>query len=230
MGIQMLKLHWKAAKWPMLPVMIAAFGLPMMAGRAAWGGTYGEYTLQSQGVWGLVSESAAYALTFPLLALISGTILGLTAWSWDHQQNHIYPLSLPIARWQYAAMKFGGGVILLTATSGVFLAGAGISASLAQLPVGLRAYPVALTGHFFLASLTGYSLLFALAGGTMRTAVLTLSGTAILLIFGNGIFDLGGLFWEPLGAVDVPMTLFTFLVEGNGPLSVFSGNWMLFDV
>jgi hypothetical protein len=230
MGIEMLKLHWKAARWPMLPVLIAAFAMPLMAGRSAWGGTYGETSIGSGGVWAVVNDAAGFALTFPLLAIVSGTILGLTAWNWDHRHNHIYPLSLPIARWRYAAMKFGSGVILLGATSGVFFAGAALSAGLAQLPVGLNAYPAELSVHFFLASLTGYALLFALAGGTMKTAVAVISLSMVALFFGNGLFDLGGVFWAPLARVDVPSTLYLFLVEGNGPFSVFAGNWMLFDV
>ena len=57
MGMQMLKLHWKAARWPMLPVLVAAFGLPMWTGRSAWGATY---TIDSfwECQWETVGESA----------------------------------------------------------------------------------------------------------------------------------------------------------------------------
>jgi len=230
MGIQMLKVHWKGAKWLMLPVMVAAFGLPLMAGRAAWGRSYSVEGLQSQSAWSVVSESAAYSLTFPLLALVLGAVVGLTAWNWDHKIGHVYPLSLPISRWKYAMLKFGSGALLVGATSGVFFLGAGISSSLASLPVGLETYPGALSAHFFMASLTSYSLLFALAGGTIRTAVIVISTVTVMVFFGNSLAELASNFYGPLAGLDVPTLMFTFFVEGDGPLSIFSGNWMLIDV
>jgi len=230
MGIQMLKLHWKAARWPMLPVLIAAFGLPMMAGRAAWGAEYSVDSLQTQSAWSVVSEAAAYGLTFPILAAIAGSILGLTAWNWDHKHNHIYALSLPISRWKYAVMKFGGGVLLVGATTVAFGAGAGLSASLADLPTGLQTYAGALSVHFFVATLTAYALLFALASGTIKTATIVIGSVIAFAAFGDGIFALAGNFWAPLGDVNVGQLAYFLLIDNDGPLSIFAGNWMLFDV
>lgn len=229
MGIQMLKVHWKAARWPMLPVLVVAFGLPLMAGRSAWDGQKG-LTLANSGAWIDVNTVAAFGVVFPFLAFTAGTVLALTAWTWDHNAGHVYPLSLPIERWRYAAMKFGGGVILLAATSTVFFAGASITSALSTLPVGLKAYPGALSIHFFMAGLTAYALMFALAAGTMRTAVLVIAGVFVTFAFGDAILDLAGYLWAPLADIRISVLLYTFLVEGNGPLSVFSGNWMLFDV
>jgi len=230
MGIQMLKLHWKAAKWPMLPVLIAAFGLPMMAGRAAWGAEYSVDSLQTQSAWTVVSDAAAYGLTFPILAAITGAVLGLTAWSWDHKYNHLYALSLPVSRWKYSVLKFGGGVILVGATSATFAAGAGISASLATLPTGLQTYPGALAIHFFVASLTAYALLFSLASGTIKTAMIVIGSVIAFIGFGDGVFALLGNFWAPLAQTDMVQLAYLILIENDGPLSIFAGNWMLFDV
>ena len=230
MGIQMLKLHWKAAKWPMLPVLIAAFGLPMMAGRRAWGAEYTVDSLQAQSAWSVVTDAAAYGVTFPILAAIAGSILGLTAWTWDHKYNHVYALSLPISRWKYAVMKFGGGVILIGATTATFGAGAGLSAALANLPTGLQTYAGALSAHFFVATLSAYALLFALASGTIRTATIVIGSVVAFAAFGDGIFALLGNLWAPLGQVNIAQLAYLLLIDNGGPLSVFASNWMLFDV
>ncbi len=230
MGIQMLKLHWKAAKWPMLPVLIGAFGLPLMAGRLGWGLATGPGESLTGSGWNMVVTSSTMGLLFPFLAMATGAIVALSAWNADHQAGHIYPLSLPIARWKYAALKYGGGVIILAGTGTLFLAGATITTATLTLPVGLNAYPLELSGRFMLASLTAYSALFALASGTMRTAVLTLSALGAVLIFGNGMLAFVGNFVPGLTGIDVVQEMHQLLLQGSGPLRVFSGNWSLIDV
>src|SRR6056297_3352917 len=127
MGTQMLKLHWRAARWPMLPVLIAAFGLPLMAGWSTWDATYSVDAVEATSAWSVIDSTAVWGLSFPVLAAIAGSIIGLCAWTWDHKHDHIYALSLPIHRWKYSAMKFAGGTILVAATTGVFAMGAGLS-------------------------------------------------------------------------------------------------------
>lgn len=230
MGIQMLKLHWRAARWPMLPVLVAAFGLPLMAGWAAWGATYTTDALQSTSAWSVTDGAATFGLGFPVVAAVAGAVLALSAWSWDHRQDHVYALSLPIARWKYAAIKFGGGTILVAATTCVFALGAGLSASLAQLPAGLQAYPGTLSIHFLVATQTAFALMFALASGTIRTATIVLGGILAVALFGAPVLDLLGGLWAPIGEFDLGRFAYTVLVENDGPLSIFAGNWMLFDV
>jgi hypothetical protein len=230
MGIQMLKLHWRAARWPMLPVLVAAFGLPLMAGQAAWGATYSVDSLASNGAFAVTDGAAVFGLTFPIVAAIAGAILGLSAWSWDHRQDHVYALSLPLPRWKYSALKFGGGTILVGATTLVFAAGATVSAVLANLPAGLHAYPGTLSVHFLIATQTAFALLFALASGTMRTTTVLLGCVIGLAVFGVPLLDFLGNFWAPIGEFDLGRFAYAVLLENDGPLSIFTGNWMLFDV
>ncbi len=230
MGIQMLKLHWRAARWPMLPVLVAAFGLPLMAGSAAWGATYSVDHLSASGAVAVTDGAAVFGLTFAIVAAIAGSILGISAWSWDHRQDHVYALSLPVPRWKYSALKFGGGTILVGATTALFALGATTSSLLANLPAGLRAYPGALSLHFLIATQTAFALLFALASGTMRTATIVLGCVMGLAIFGVPLLDFLGNFWSPLGDFDLVRFAYATLVENDGPLSIFAGNWMLFDV
>lgn len=230
MGIQMLKVHWRAARWPMLPVLVAAFGLPLMAGWAAWGATYSVESLQSTGAWAVTDRAAVFGLSFPVVAALAGSILGISAWTWDHRQDHVYALSLPLPRWKYAAIKFGGGTILVGATATVFAFGATASALLADLPVGLKAYPGMLSLHFLIATQTAFALLFALASGTIRTTTIILGSMIALAIFGQPILNTFGAIWEPLAHIDLGRLAYSLLLENDGPLSIFSGNWMLFDV
>jgi hypothetical protein len=230
MGIQMLKVHWRAARWPMLPVLVAAFGLPLMAGSAAWGATYSVDSLSANGAFAVTESAAVFGLSFPIVAAIAGAVLGLSAWSWDHRQDHVYALSLPIPRWKYSAIKFGGGTILVGVTTAVFAVGATVSAALANLPSGLHAYPGALSIHFLIATQTAFALLFALASGTIRTATIVLGCVIGLAVFGVPLLEFLGNFWSPLGEFDLSHFAYSMLVENDGPLSVFAGNWMLFDV
>lgn len=230
MGTQMLKLHWRAARWPMLPVLVAAFGLPLMAGWATWGATYTADSSEMASAWSVIDGAAVWGLSFPVLAAVAGAVIGLCAWTWDHRHDHVYPLSLPIARWKYAALKFAGGTILVAGTTAVFAAGAGLSSLLAELPAGIRAYPGNLAVHFFVATQTAFALLFALASGTIRTAMIFIGGVLALAIAGQPTLELLGNVWAPIGQVDLGRLAYSLLVENDGPLSIFSGNWMLFDV
>lgn len=230
MSMQMLKLHWRAARWPMLPVLIAAFGLPLMAGWSTWDSADGAGTLEMMSAWSVIDGAAVWGLSFPVLAAVGGAVIGLCAWTWDHKHDHIYALSLPIARWKYVAIKFGGGTVLVAATTGVFALGAGLSSMLADLPMGLRAYPGSLSIHFFVATQTAFALLFALASGTIRTATIFIGAVIALAIAGQPTLDVLGGFWAPIGTIDLGQLAHSLLVENDGPLSIFSGNWMLFDV
>jgi len=230
MGIQMLKLHWKAAKWPMLPVLIAAFGLPWMAGQAAWAAS--DSPTLSAGYWYMVTSAGSTGILMPFLAMAAGSIVALTAWNPDHKHDHIYPLSLPIARWKYSTLKYASGAIIMLGTGAIFFAGAATVTAGMQLPVGLSAYPVELSGKFVVAGLTSYSLLFALAAGTMRSALLVISSVAFLLLFGNILVGFAETVVPAMQVLelDVSGDFLELLTEGPGPLRVFSGSWSLIDV
>ncbi len=227
MGIQMLKLHWKASKWVLLPFLIMAFGLPVWGGRSAWAGINARI---GDEVYLLLSGASMTALAYPIVAALVGATLALTAWNWDHAKGHVYPLSLPIDRWRYSTLKFGTGALLLMLPAALVAAGGLFTVAMVELPRGLHVYPLALASQFYLASFTIYGLLFALASGTIRTTVMVISASAVFAFFGDSLMDFTGNFVpgaeqiSPIGyAVDM-------LISDNGPLHVFAGNWMLIDV
>lgn len=224
---QTLKLHWKSARWVMLPLVLLCFGLPQLAVRV------GESLIASG-----LSASAADLLTvlepwlplFPLLAFLSGAAAGLTAWTWDHRVNHIYSLSLPVSRREYALLKMSAGAVILLLPAVAILAGTLMVSVLADVPDGLHVYAFSFTGRFLLASLISYALLFALAAGTIRTAVYVVSGAVLVLVFGT---LLTGLLEDVLmirGLLSPMQLLHAALTGWAGPLGVFGGNWMFIDV
>ena len=103
----MLFIHWKQARLPLLPFVVAAFGLPLLSIQGLFT-VFGESSYASA-----YSDLATLSLPiYPALAFLTGVVLALTAWNWDHQLNHVYALSLPLARWEYAMLKMGAGLVL----------------------------------------------------------------------------------------------------------------------
>jgi hypothetical protein len=211
----MLYIHWKQARLPLLPFVVAAFGLPLMSVQGL-GSPFGELSLAN-------GYSALMGLSLPLyptLAFLTGAALALTGWNWDHQYNHVYALSLPLARWEYTMLKMGAGLVLALVPTFALWISAHIASSVIALPEGLRAYPNALTFRFFLAMLLSYSLVFAMAAGTVKTSVWVLSGVVAAFVIGMAVFG-------SLGLDDVAIQ---YLWRAGGPLEVFTGTWALIDV
>lgn len=226
MGVQMLKLHWKAARWPLLPFLALAFGLPLVTSRLAWAVGGSDWLSPAE----ILDLSAEYAVAFPALAAFVGSLIALTAWNWDHQVGHVYPLSLPISRARYAALKFAVGGGLLVVPTVLVLLGALVASALVELPVGLNIYPLDLTVRFFLGSLLAYGLFFALASGRMRTAVVVLGSFSALIVFGGGLFEFAESVVPAIGTWEVNQLLGEALVGRWGIFGIYSGNWALIDV
>jgi hypothetical protein len=98
--------------------------------------------------------------------------------------------------------------------------GAHIASASVALPEGLHAYPNQLAFRFFLAVLLSYSLLFAMAAGTVKTSLWLVS--AILAAFVTSVVVL-----EAFSFTDAAMQ---YLWRAGGPLEVFTGSWALIDV
>jgi hypothetical protein len=212
----MLFLHWKQARFPLLPFVVAAFGLPL-------------FSIQeiapdvANGVWFSSVDSPFAELSLPIypaLAILTGVVLALTAWNWDHQMNHVYALSLPLARWEYAMLKMGAGAVLALIPTAAIWIGAQLASASVVLPEGLHAYPNELTFRFFLAVLLSYALVFALASGTTKTASWVMGTVVGVVVFGSMVF-------EAFGVGDLALQS---LWSAGGPLEVFTGSWALFDV
>lgn len=224
MGKQLLFLHWKAVRWALVPFMVAAFALPLLSVQEMGGDPFAVSTVRS-----MLGNTAQWLPFFPILATAIGLVLGMTAWHWDHRHNHVYALSLPISRARYATLKFGAGALLALLPVAALLAGSLIATMAVDIPEGLRAYPLQLSGRFFFAVLTLYAILFATAAGTVRTTAILLAvgwGVPILTLLGVAYF---GDTFPVLQGIDVGRWV-TRALEDFGPFRILIGNWALIDV
>ena len=227
MGAQIFNLHWKATKWPLLPFLVVLAGIPLLTARLVW--SCGDQPAYGIG-GGIIDLSTGIGIMYPILACLIGATVALTAWNWDHQTNHVYALTLPLARARYAALKFASGVAILALPMALLYASALVATWTINLPAGLNTYAGSLSLQFFLASLTAYGIIFALAAGRMRTAVITLSAFSMIVIFGSGLADFAQDFVPGMQYVDISGIAVDFLINEWGPFHVFGGNWSLIDV
>jgi uncharacterized membrane protein len=102
-------------------------------------------------------------------------------------------------------------------------AGSLAATAAATVPPTLRVYPNALALRFALAALVSYSVFFAIAAGTARTAAFVL-GVAASLIGLDVLLQAAG------AQVSVSREVWLWLTRVPGPLAVFTGRWMLIDV
>ena len=82
---------------------------------------------------------------------------------------------------------------------------------------------------FVLAALITFSVTFALAAGTMKTAIRVLTALILFIVFGSILVG----FIERVTGVDdliTPVQMLHDSATWPGPFHVFGGNWMLIDV
>ena len=204
-------------KWTRLAVLIGtvfAFLLPLLAYANARDADSARLFVAATQRWG-----AAYAL----LAAALGLLVALAAWQHDHQGRHVYALTLPISRARYVWLRFAaGGTFLLPAIAGLLI-GALIVTVSADLPDGLRAYPLALTLRFAFAAAVAYAVFFAIAASTARTAGVIL-GIIVAVFLSQYMLSVVG------ADMDILTPIAEFIFARPGILAVFSGRWMLVDV
>jgi hypothetical protein len=87
----------------------------------------------------------------------------------------------------------------------------------------LTAYPAALAIRFTLAAILAFTIFFAIAGGSTRTAGYVLAAMAAALV---GHWVVGGATID----IDVVGPILERLSDFRGPLGIFGGRWMLIDV
>jgi len=216
---QVLFAQWIRSRFAVALVTVLAFAVPLLS--VYYGGDLAGSGREQVGDWLVSADRAAKLL--PFLAVLVGLLLGTLAWSADLTGRHVYALSLPVTRAMYVTMRFAAGALFATIPGVAMGISAAIASASVTLPPGIRALPFELSGRFWLASLTVYALIFAIAGATRRGQVITISviGGAIaadmaLLLFG----------------VDYSITAeaLYLLVSWPGPLSILTGRWALFDV
>jgi hypothetical protein len=219
----MLFLHWKQVRLILIPFVVAAFGLPLLAVQGLGSGASPE-------VFQYVSGTQPWLPLFPALSGAIGVLLALTAWNWDHRLGHVYALSLPVARWEYALLKMGAGIVLgLVPTLALWL-GAHVAVASITLPAGLVAYPNQLALRFFFAMLLAYALFFALGAGTIKTTVWVVTAIFATLVGSELMGGVLGLYFTDLQGVSLLEFATDWLVERGGPFEVFVGSWVLIDV
>jgi hypothetical protein len=224
----MLYLHWKQIRLVLIPLVLASFGLPLLA--VAGLGASPGMSETSLNAFAILDGLSLWLPFFPALAGAIGVILALSAWNWDHRLGHVYALSLPVTRMEYTLLKMGaGGVLTLLPATAMWL-GAHVAAASVALPAGLHTYPDQLAIRFLLASLIAYSVLFAMAAGTVKTTVWIVGIVAAFLLVGLIGTDLLILFSRSFERTDIVGSVIGWLLDAPGPFEVFTGNWSLIDV
>lgn len=228
MYTSMLFLHWKQIQYVLPFFAIGAFALPLLAVTGL--GTPPGMDTASLDAYRYLAQFETWLPFFPLLACGIGATLALSSWNWDHQLNHVYALSLPMNRWEYTLHKLvAGATLCLIPAAGLWI-GANLAAASVTLPTGLQAYPNQLAIRFFFATFLAYSLLFAMAAGTIRTTVWVAGTVFGFFFFGLMANDLLADYFIYFSRVNVVQNVVEWLLTSPGPLEVFTGNWSLIDV
>jgi len=215
---QMLYTQLKWSLIALAALVVAGFAIPVLsvqqAGAVASAGSNAGPLLVAVQSWGVA---------YPVLAGVVGLIAALTAWTHDHRGNHVYALSLPVARWRYALLRFVAGASLVIPVAVAVWIGGLAAGSASTIPSGLHAYPTALALRFVLTTLVAYAAFFAIASGTSRTAawVLGVIGAAVVI---QVVLSAAGVHAPFLP--DAVGRLYTW----PGPFQLFTGRWMLINV
>lgn len=210
--------QWKWSRLPVALLTLGAFMVPLLAVQG---------TGEARGTWPQAGQLLAYVgamgTFFPLLAGLSGLLVGVNAWAADHRGGHVYALALPLPRWQLALYRLAAGLVLLLGPVLAVWLGSQIAVTVVEMPLGLRGYPHLITLRFILCTLVAYTCFFAISAGTSRTAAIILGGL-LALVAAQILLDAVGVDLRLLG------TLFEKLFIWPGPLDIYTGRWMLIDV
>ena len=229
---QMLYVNWKGSRLVLFPLVIASFGLPLLAVQGVlWEPELAERFGYTNSAANMLDHLQLWLPLFPALAAGVGGIMALAVWNWDHKVEHVYPLSLPLPRWEYSLLKMGSGALLLLAPAFTFWMGALLATASVPIPEGLNPYPTSLAIRFLFASGIAYTVMFAMAAGTMRTAIIVLTAFVGFLVAGSMMSDVIVEMVRPdLRGWSFLRWFSLLLVQWPGPFEVFTGSWMLIDV
>jgi hypothetical protein len=209
--------QWRWSRIVIILGTVIGFALPILSVQGATNDDRGlrpiELLLWLQG-WGIL---------YPLLAAGLGLLVAMASWAPDHRGRHVHTLSLPIERWRFLLYRFAAGVTLLLIPIAALLLGALLASKGAQIPPGLRTYPISLGLRFALATLVAFAVFFAISGGTPRTAGIILGTIGTLVAI--------GILGTAMG-FEIPMLDYfgIALFNSPGPLALFAARWMLIDV
>ena len=216
---QSLRFLWIQARWVMLSVAVICFSAPLLT---VYLGTSPRANGGEVAAWLLGAERVGNAL--PVLAFVVGMIMGIMVWTADRTGNHVYALSLPLRRARFIGLRFAAGATLLAVPAAAMGLGTLLATMSVSLPVGIHAYPVALTARFAMATLLSFALFFAFAIATRRVALTLLAVAAASLL----VDVVSGMLLEH--SFNVSLRAAEILVTWPGPLAILTGRWALFDV
>ena len=94
----------------------------------------------------------------------------------------------------------------------------------------MSAYPNLLALRFLFAVVLAYAAIFAMAAGTIRTTLWTITGLVLLLAMGGLLNEALAQFFPLLGQQSLVEIMGSALLTDWGPLGVLTGNWRLIDV
>lgn len=212
--------QWKWVRWPLLVGTILAFGTPVMSVQGI--GLAELFGGPGHGTAAVLASMELWSTGYPILAAGLALLVAATGWAPDERGKHVYAMSLPVPRWHYVLLRIAAGGVLLLAPVIALTAGALTATAATTLPLGIHAYPIALSLRFMLAVAVAYALMFLAAASGQRVGYfvsgafgVVVAAQIVLALFGsfNLIYWIGGL-----------------LLQWPGPLEIFTGRWMLIDV
>lgn len=215
---EILRTQWKWSAWAVIVATVACFALPVLTVQDA--GLVSPDTVDIMTMMGRVEIVGAF---YPIVALGAGVAMALLIWAPDHRGGHVYALSLPVPRWHYTLLRLAAGAVLLAPAVVALWAGALIATGVSTIPVGLAAYPGAITIRFALALLLGYSLFFALASGTMRTTAILLGIAPVAFIALSQLIAL-------VGGPNLLAVAWEWVADLPGPFRLLFDPWLLINV
>jgi hypothetical protein len=208
--------QWKWTRAVLLPLVLATFSIPLWSVQQ-----FSHASLSRWHVASLLATMQAWGIGYMLLSMFTGLMIAAGAWSYDTSGRHVYALSLPLPRWHYVLLRYGAGAVLLLLPVVFLWIGSLVATASAVIPIGLHAYPTALTLRYLLASFIIYSVMFALVSVPKKISLIVSIAIATVIVASMIIQQLTG---QPGNA------LFEWVIQWPGFLEVYFGRWMLIDV
>lgn len=205
---------WRRSAWFYVALACLATLAPLRLALAI--GAF-DMSRQSNAV-SVLMDAGGFGILHATLAAMGGLLLGAGVWQSDVSAGHVYALTLPTPRWHYALLRYASGVIVVSGFAMAFWIGCLVATSIVTLPLGVQAYPSALTVRFALTALCTFSLVFTISALTSRTAVVVL-----LIIAALAIIQIGQV------AAGTDWTLLD-LFGNDSDWLLAHGRWALFDV
>lgn len=210
-----LYVQWKWTRFLLLACVLGATALPMLTARSDFTG--GEAYLS------VLGNLEGIGIFYPFLALVTGWVIAAGIWYPDRTGRHVYGMAMPVERWRFVLLRYGAGLLLALVPALALLLANLLVALTVTLPPGLHPYPVALALRFALASMVAFSFMFTLMAVEGAVVAKVVAGLLLLCLLVPVVSAWAG---EETSFVRIINVLLT----APGPLSVFTGRWMLIDV